>query len=276
MSLVAALLLAQLGPGGALPQAPLEIKRRPAASSVALPAVTTRIGRCMGKAQSDPEAALAEGEAWLNEVRGSARAEPGACLGLAFSQLGRWEEAEASYVAARDIAASNERSRKAQLGAMAGNAALAASAPERAAGLLALAHADSLAGGDRVQAGRIAADWASALVAQGKLDEAADKLALARAEAPGQAVVWLLSATLSRRQDKLAEAQRQIEEAARLDPRDPEIGLEAGVIAVLGGRDGAARQSWRSVLATAPGSTFAQTAQSYLDQLGGEAAPEGR
>ena len=86
---------------------------------------------------------------------------------------------------------------------------------------------------------------------------------------PDSALAWLLSATLSRRSDDLVTAQQQIERAASLDPTDPAIGLEAGLIAALSGRDEAARASWRSVLELAPGTAAAQAAQSYLDQLGG-------
>ena len=43
-------------------------------------------------------------------------------------------------------------------------------------------------------------------------------------------------------------------------PRDPQVGLEAGVIAVLSGRDDAARKSWQSVIAAAPDSDEAKTA----------------
>jgi hypothetical protein len=67
---------------------------------------------------------------------------------------------------------------------------------------------------------------------------------------------------------KLADAQEQVEEAARLDPTAPAIGLEAGVIAILDGREEAARSSWQSVIDLSPGTEFATSAQSYLDQLG--------
>jgi predicted TPR repeat methyltransferase len=74
--------------------------------------------------------------------------------------------------------------------------------------------------------------------------------------------------------NKLPEAQAQIEKAAALLPVDPEIGLEAGVIAVLAGRNEAARKSWQSVLTTAPDSEAAATAKGYLAQLG--AAPSSK
>jgi Flp pilus assembly protein TadD len=110
-------------------------------------------------------------------------------------------------------------------------------------------------------------------VGLGRQSDAATALAEARTAAPNNAQTWLLSATLSRRQDKLAEAQTQIERAAQIAPQDPEIGLEAGVIAVLGGRDEAARKSWQSVVTTAPGSEAATTAKGYLAQLGNGAKP---
>jgi Flp pilus assembly protein TadD len=80
---------------------------------------------------------------------------------------------------------------------------------------------------------------------------------------------------LLRRLDRLGEAQTAIEQAAALAPANPEIGLEAGVIAVLGARDAAARASWQSVITLAPESPAAATAKEYLAQLGdaGETVP---
>jgi Flp pilus assembly protein TadD len=97
---------------------------------------------------------------------------------------------------------------------------------------------------------------------------AAAALADARRDAPQSSDTWLLSATLSRRQGKLAEAQAEIETGAALAPADPAIGLEAGVIAALSGRDEAARQSFNSVISLAPQSPQAATARGYLAQLG--------
>ena len=71
-----------------------------------------------------------------------------------------------------------------------------------------------------------------------------------------------------RRLDRLGEAQTAIERAALLAPGNPDIGLEAGVIAVLAGREDAARQSWQSVLELAPDTPAAATAKDYLAQLG--------
>ncbi len=97
----------------------------------------------------------------------------------------------------------------------------------------------------------------------------------ARTSSPDNPLAWLLSATLSRRQGKLGAAEAQILTAAGLKPTDPEIGLEAGVIAVLAGHDEAARKSWQSVVAAAPESAAAATANTYLAQLG-EAASKSK
>lgn len=281
MSLILAVLLAQVGPsvgpgaGGALPQAPLDIRRK--RTDAVVPAESSKLTQCLTLARSDPLAAEEQAEGWAGIARGSERAEAGHCRGVALSALGRWSEASATFVEAREVAPSNELARKARLGAMAGNAALAGNEPARADTLLAAAHNDALAAPDPVLAGDIAVDWSRAVVALGRTGEAATLLAGARGASLGNAEGWLLSATLSRRQGKLGEAQAQIEEAARLDPPNSsiglQIGLEAGVIAVLGGRDTAARKSWQSVIAAAPESAEAKSAQSYLDQLGPEAPP---
>ena len=120
-------------------------------------------------------------------------------------------------------------------------------------------------------AGEIAIDRARALVALKREDDAAAALVEARTLAADNGLAWLLSATLSRRQGKLAAAQAQIATAAGLSPRDPEIGLEAGVIAMLAGNEAAARKSWQSAIDAAPSSEAAATARGYLAQLGAPA-----
>ena len=132
----------------------------------------------------------------------------------------------------------------------------------------AAAEAEAQSSGDARLAGDIAIDRARAQVATKQDAAAVAGLAAARIGSPENSEGWLLSATLARRQGKLAEAQQFIEQAATLAPRDPVVGLEAGVIAVLTGRDSAARKSWLSVITVAPGSEWATTAQGYLDQLG--------
>ncbi|MFA7604473.1 MAG: hypothetical protein WCY29_15850 [Novosphingobium sp.] len=273
MSLVLALLAAQVGPlvmPGAAPPLPHQTQieaRRPPRRAKAPPSAAASPSRqqaCLDLAERAPDAAEADARSWLAGAQGAEKALAGECLGVALGRRDQWQAAEAAFLAARDAA--TDQMQRARLGAMAGNAALAAS--DAPASLAALDAARAEAAGDPALAGGIAADRARALVALKRNDEAATALAEARELAPGNAQAWLLSATLSRRMDKLADAQAQIEKAAALQPADPGIGLEAGVIAVLAGHDEAARRSWQSVVAAAPDSDEAATANGYLAQLG--------
>ncbi|MFO1254714.1 MAG: hypothetical protein U1E37_03510 [Sphingomonadaceae bacterium] len=267
LSLLLLPLLAQVGPSGALPQAPLPDRHsRPAVSA---PASSSRLKDCLDLAMQQPASGIELAEAWLAEARAmNDRAGARQCKALALTRIDGWAEAGALFLAARGDTPANELAERARLGALAGNALLAAGDMAGALAALDTARVDADAAGDAALGGAIRIDRARALVALGRGEDAAAALGEARAMVPGNAQAWLLSATLSRRMGKLGDAQAQIERAAQLMPVDPEIGLEAGVIAVLSGRDEAARRSWQSVLQAAPGSDAAKTAQGYLDQLG--------
>ena len=268
-------LLAQVGPSGALPQAPLpdrHTRRSPTA-----PAAPDRLKDCLRLVIERPVDGIAMADQWLLTARTQTdRAQASQCLGMALAQKGAWPEAAKSFLNARDNIPANEIGERARLGALAGNALIASGDMEAALAALDSARTDAGAAADTKLGGLIQIDRARALVALGRNDAAAAALGQARETLPDNAQAWLLSATLSRRMGKLGEAQVQIQKAAELLPVDPEIGLEAGVIAVLSGRDEAARRSWESVLKTAPGSPAAKTAQGYLDQLGPPPAQSGK
>lgn len=274
----ALLLLAQVGPSPTPLNLPtgLEDRPRPAAPASPAPvparapasAAQKALNECLDAVKVDPPAAAALAEGWIEQAKGPEVAQAQFCLGSAKAALGNWEEAETAFAAGRDAAAPSDKRLRAQLGAMAGTAALAVNAPDRALVLLEQAHGDATAAPDARLAGDISVDRSRALLALKREADAAVALAEARNASADNAEAWLLSATLARRQGKLDEAQGWIERAAALAPRDPQVGLEAGVIGVLAGRDEAARKSWQSVIAAAPGSDLAKTAQGYLDQLG--------
>jgi tetratricopeptide (TPR) repeat protein len=270
MSLLIALLLAQVGPAvTSNPQPvsalPPELRDRPkpraAAKDAAAPAEPGELEACLGL--ESPVDAVDAANDWLTRAKGTERATAGECLGVALSRLERWDEAAQAFAAARGAA--DTAPWRARLGAMTGEAAL--NAGDAQAALDALDKAKTDAGGDTVMQGGLALFRARALVALKRDAAAAEALADARRLAPDSAQAWLLSATLSRRQGKLSEAQQQIERAFDLRPVDLQIGLEAGVIAVLSGRDDAARKSWQSVIAAAPDSAEATVARGYIAQL---------
>jgi tetratricopeptide (TPR) repeat protein len=279
MSILFSLLLMQAGPlvspGTAPPirSDPLEMRQpKPEAA----PPPPTRLQECLTLAGHDPLAAIEVAEAWLQTVKGSPQTDPQHCIGIAYNYLGRWSDAEPAFLAARDAAAPNERGRKASLGAMAAFAALDQQAFARADAAFLAAHTDALAAGRSALAGDISIDRSRALVALNRMGEAETALDEGRTTSPANPAGWLLSATLSRRQGRLAQAQSQIERAAQLMPIDPQIGLEAGVIAVLSGREASARKSWQSVLDVSPDSDEAKTAKAYLDQLSAAPTPAGK
>jgi tetratricopeptide (TPR) repeat protein len=273
MSLILAM-LAQVGPfattGAPVPLRPPAEGRHGAAPAAApaTPAPRSRLDYCLEVATNTPVDAIDDAETWRDAVQGSALAEPNLCLGSAHARLEHWDEAEAAFLAGRDMAAENDRQLRAKLGAMAGNAALAQGAFERALPPLDMALADAKAASDLRLTGEVQIDRARALVALKREAEASEALIEARTSAADNSLAWLLSATLSRRQGRLAAAQAQISTAAELAPRDPEVGLEAGVIAMLAGNEAAARKSWQSAIAIAPASEAAATAKGYLAQLG--------
>lgn len=263
-----ALMLMQVGPdpmGGRIPGVPEELRDRPPPRKATPDAPKSNaLDVCLTTAASEPAKARALAEEWVLRTKGAQRAAGNHCLGVAAGNMADWAAAAAAFLAARDEVA--EPRFRARMGALAGSALLAQQEPQAALPVLSQARTD--ASGDAILGAAIASDRASALVALDRQAEAGEALAEARALAPGDAHVWLLSATLSRRQGDLAGAQQHIQKAATLDPRDPAVGLEAGVIAALGGRNEAARQSFRSVVEAAPDSAEATAARGYLEQLG--------
>ncbi|MEW4449486.1 hypothetical protein [Qipengyuania sp. JC766] len=200
--------------------------------------------------------------------RGLEKAASLQCLGIAQADLSQWNSAADSFAEAAQLASEFDEGRwRAVIGAQRGHALL--SADRSAEALSAFESAAALAAieGDQDLAGQILSDKARAEVAAGDIGAAASTLAGARETAANAASVWLLSATLARRTDDLAQAQAFIERAAELDRTDPEIALEAGVIAALQGRDDAARRSFDSAVALAPDSETAASARAYLAQL---------
>jgi len=270
-------LVAQVGPftapgtsGTPFPERverPSHVRSAPPAAADLPPPRSARAQDCLAAAEDDAENAVDLATAWLVTAKDADRVDAQTCLGLAHSRLEDWPEAETAFLAARDGAGADRLSR-ARLGEMAGNAALAADAPDRALAALDTARGDVKGLASPALEADIALDRARALVALKRDAEGEDALADARTAAPDNAEAWLLSATLSRRMGHLAEAQARIERAAALLPIDPAIGLEAGVIAMLAGHEEAARRSWQSVVAAAPDSAEAQTAKGYIAQLG--------
>jgi len=255
---------------GGVPDYSADIQDRPPRelSIIDAPQPTSWLAQCLDQLEDEPTRAHVQAQIRRDTTNGQDRVLANHCLGLASTELGRWEEARAAFTAARQETPAEETRLRARFGAMAGNAALVTGDLPGALVLLDAARTDALAAQAGGMQGLIALDRARVLAGLEQLDAAEAALVEARMFQPDDAETRLLSATLLRRMGKLADAQEQVEEAARLDPTAPAIGLEAGVIAILDGREEAARSSWQSVIDLSPGTEFATSAQSYLDQLG--------
>jgi len=273
-----ALLLMQVGPNPSLdafPGLPDELRNRPPRETNEVTAVEAApspradyLRRCLAMAASKPETALDFANSWRLSVEDDLElAQSAQCLGLALVRLERFDEARQIFEVASAEAPGELPAYRARLAGMAGNAALAENKPGSAEPLFASALAEATRTGDALLIAGFQIDRARALVAAGRPEDAVTALAAARETNPADPKAWLLSATLSRRLERLDEAQKQIEQAATLDQRDPAIGLEAGVIAALTGREEDARRSFESVLIVAPNSDEANQATAYLEQL---------
>ena len=278
LSQIAMLALAQVGPfpssSGAVPGVPEELANRPPPPAALQQAQDTPLAKCLTLASEQPQAALDYAQGWREKSEGALDlAQSAHCLGLAMVQLGRLEEAQKVFDLAAGEAPEDNLPYAARLTAMAGNTAMARGKPDEALPLIDRAGGMAIAAEDKPLAAQLRVDLARTLVALGRDTDADSALAEARDADAENGEAWLLSATMSRRMKRYGEAQQQIERAGDLAPRDAAVGLEAGVIAALSGREEDAIRSFQSVLLVAPGSYQAERAKGYLEQLGGEAPP---
>lgn len=243
--------------------------RPPRPADPALPDPTSVwLAQCLTLIETDAARAHTQAQIKRSETAGVERVIANHCLGIAATELGLWDDARTAFLAARDETPSDELRARARFGAMAGNAAMGAGDAAGALALLEIARADAQTAASAPLQAVTALDTARALVALDRADEALAPLETATSLSPQDAEGWLLKATLLRRLDRLGDAQAAIERAAAIAPQEAPIGLEAGVIAVLSGREDAARASWQSVIDTQPGSPAAEAANAYLDQIG--------
>jgi tetratricopeptide (TPR) repeat protein len=243
------------------------MRDRPARARGEVNATTAWFDSCFDQIAADPARAHTMAQIRRSETKGADRVLANHCLGTAASALGLWEDARSAFIAAREETPAAEARTRARYAAMAGNAALAGGDAEGALEWLARAERDARSVDAATIQAIAATDRARALVALGRGDEALAALEVATTVAAERAEGWLLKATLLRRMERLPEAQTAIERAVLLTPTNPDIGLEAGVIAVLDGREDAARASWQSVIELAPETNAADTARGYLAQL---------
>ncbi len=221
-----------------------------------------RFDRCHDLATEDALSGMAEAQRWLVEGGGYIARQ---CLGFAQAKGGLYDAATESFVAAASDAEVARDWRAANLWAQAGNAALAAGDPERAKRHLDAALAQGRLSG--VQLGEAHLDRARAALALDQWPAARSDLDIAAQHAAQDPLVWLLSATLARRQGDLVRAAADINVAAQLGPRDAAIALESGNIAAAADDLVAAQTRWASAAALGGNTPAGVTARARLADL---------
>jgi len=221
-----------------------------------------RFDTCHDTATDDPARGIIDANEWLIQGGGFLARQ---CLGFAFAKNGNFAAAATSFAQAAHDAETARDWRAANLWAQAGNAALAAGDATTARQHLDAALVQGRLTG--LQLGEAYLDRARAAIAMQDWATARADLDAAARDAAQDPLVWLLSATLARRQNDLTRAQADIQQAAALAPRDAAIALEAGNIAAADQRLDAARTSWQSAVTLGGTSDIATAAQDRLTQL---------
>ena len=229
-----------------------------------------RFDECHDAAIADPVSGIYAANEWL-VAGGSFLARQ--CLGFAHARRGEFAAAAESFAQAARDAEVARNWRSANLWVQAGNAALAS-------GNAALAHehfSAALAQGTLtgLWLGEAYLDRARASLAQGNMAAARTDLDQAVTHAPQDPLLWLLSATLARRQDDLVRAEADIMVARGLGPRDAAIALESGNIAATAGNLDAAQARWEAAAdlgGATPAGDAARARLAELEQV--RASPE--
>jgi tetratricopeptide (TPR) repeat protein len=245
---LAAFLLA--GPAGAADA--------PAAKPSPAPAASAELDRCSQLAESDPDAALAQAEAWKGKGGGDS-AEMCRALGLFHKRAFKpAAEAFAALAAKQDPA--NARG-AAQLLARAGWAYLRggeiAAAEKAYTGALARTPDDP----------DLHIDRAFARAGAGRYDDAVTDLDTVLALQPNRADALTYRAAAHRARKDYAKALADADRALALQPGDPEtLLLRGNVRALKGDYDGAARD-WKELAGQGGDSKEAKIARMNLDRL---------
>jgi tetratricopeptide (TPR) repeat protein len=221
-----------------------------------------RLLSCMRTAASDPAAAIAEGARWAL-TDGGIEAE--LCLGLGYENSSDWDGAESAYMRAHALAYAADDTRTTGILANAGRMALRKGDPATARDRFGIVLADP--GLSDTVRGNVLIERTQAHVALEDGDAAQADLIAAQALLPNDSSVWLLSATLARRQGDFDTAGDFIDRALELDQTDPANLLEAGNIAIGLNAYDIAQQAWRRAAAADPEGPSGQAATRNLERL---------
>jgi tetratricopeptide (TPR) repeat protein len=222
----------------------------------------TRFADCVALANANPSKALDEASAWRIAGGGVLARQ---CTGLAYAALNRWQSAALAFEQAAKASEADGDGRSARLWVLAGNAALAGNDVAKARAYFDSALASGIL--KEGEAGEAHLDRARARFAANDTKGARIDLDAALKLVPADPLVWLLSATLARKDGDLKRAQADIIEATKRAPDDASVANEAGNIAIMSGADEEARASWAEAVKLKPDSPAGKAAAAALAQL---------
>ena len=213
---------------------------------------------CMTQARRAPDQALKVAQAWAQKGGGI---PAGHCAAVALIGLGRYQEAADSMekLGGQEIATRKD---------------LAAGLFGQAAQAWVLANDNGRAIKDQTAALTLTPDDPELLIDRGvmlasivKYSESIDYFSKAHGFANDRADILVLRATAYRMTKSLDLARQDIDQAIKLEPKNPDAFLERGIIRQLGNDTAGAKQDWQKTLALGPGSPAAETAGANLKQL---------
>ena len=210
---------------------PIERPARETADTAAMPGPSARLRDCLQATLNDAPAALLSAREWRLEAEGFSAAEAYHCEGMALVKLDRLGEAQAAFLAARDLLGDNRLGYRARMSELAGMAALANKRPKEAFDLLGLSRGEKIASGISFADARLLLNQAQAAQAVGDSHTAEAILADLRERDATNIEVWLRSIEFARATNRVSEAERYIVQARRLQPGNLEIDLQEAALA---------------------------------------------
>lgn len=219
-----------------------------------------RYDGCVRALQADAKKAEEFAVAWAGQGGGLPARH---CQALAQLQQRQFAAAAATLAAAAREAEAAKNPLAADFWGQAGNAAFLGGDSK---GAVAHFTAAIAANGEFApqRAAALHVDRARAQAELGDLAAARTDLDRALALNDNDAVAWMLSAALARRQGDMGRASREIARASTLSPSDPDIMFEQANIAAANGDIETAKKVWAMTVRAAPGSTAAELSAEAL------------
>lgn len=211
---------------------------------------TARYQECSRKAQTVPEAALAESEKWALASGGAGDAGAFHCRAVALANLGRYAEAADAFERAGRAAPTGDPELKAEILGQAGNAWLLAGDLAKAYG--AIDEAIGLVPDKPYLTPDLLVDRARVAAAKGDCKAAEADATRALGFLPAMTDAALVRAVCRKAREDYAGAVADLEQILTTDPTHPEALFERADMKVQIGDWAAARKDWTALVAVAP------------------------